>query len=79
MYLKEDADSQVHEGLGKVDDALPGVVDGHSADGQVRFLRMHRVVVKRRRGQRWGRGGGVARGGPTRHERKENVRVIPCP
>jgi hypothetical protein len=38
VYLEQDADAQVHEGLGEVDDALPGVVDGHGGDGQVGAL-----------------------------------------
>lgn len=38
IYLEEDADAQVHEGFGEVDDALPGVVDGHGGDCQVGAL-----------------------------------------
>lgn len=38
VYLEEDADAQVHEGLGEVDDALPSVVDGHGPHSQVCFL-----------------------------------------
>lgn len=33
--LEQDGDAQVHEGLGKVDHRLSGIIDGHGADGQV--------------------------------------------
>ena len=33
--FEEDGDAQVHEGLGEVDDGLPGEVDGHGAQRDV--------------------------------------------
>ena len=36
--LEEDGDAQVHEGLGEVNDALPGKVDGHGPDSDVRLV-----------------------------------------
>ena len=41
-YLEKYRDAEVHEGLREVDDALPRVVDGHRAHGEVCFLRARR-------------------------------------
>ena len=38
-HLEQNADAEVHEGLGEVDDGLAGVVDRHGSHGQVGFLR----------------------------------------
>lgn len=37
-HFEEDADAEVHERLGEIDDGLARIVDGHGADGQVGFL-----------------------------------------
>ena len=47
LHLEEDADAEVHEGLGEVDDALPSVVDGHGAHGEVSFLKANEKVMNR--------------------------------
>lgn len=38
--LEHDADSQVHERLGEIDDTFAGVVNCHTTDGQIGFLLM---------------------------------------
>ena len=47
MYLEKYSYAEVHEGLGEVDDALPGVVDGHGAHGEVSFLKANEKVMNR--------------------------------
>lgn len=37
-HLEQDADAEIHERFGEVDDGLARIVDGHRADGEVSFL-----------------------------------------
>jgi hypothetical protein len=39
-YLEEDTDTQIHEWLREINDALARIVDGHRADGEIRFLEL---------------------------------------
>lgn len=37
-HLEENADAEIHERFGEIDDRLSGVVDCHRTDGQISFL-----------------------------------------
>ena len=43
--LEEDGDAEVHEGLGEVNHALPGKVDGHGSHCNISFV-LHQLLTR---------------------------------